>query len=501
MLVGGTSERLRYLTDSGEHREGEPETLWAELARKERYPAHTTVRGKQYTRMVSGAPPIVVAARRGSIRDLVRTCDARHWTGIRSDHGKYKTIVHDGGPTVRRLGVTADLEVAADALFTFVRYCNSKGVRFGGSVAGAAYNLFRTTLTKPLRFWAPPDIADALWPGRREYFYPPARYYDMAYYDIKAAYPMSLIDDGSIFQRGVPTHWRYVEEKGKVFTTNNLDGYGSASVFVPNDNPPPNPLPLRLRPGTRREQISYATGAFEGTWPFRDIVHAAMDNQLIRPPASGWVPSDYTDAFGSDAWQAIRKELRSLPGLAGTLGKIADNSLWGMFAFDNTADAEIHWLRKDGDPAHITETRKPGVRRIHGAGIAVTATARVRARLYNGIRSSKAVYCDTDGLIAPYIQPHETAPLYQNGSKRKRVDGDWVLKERFGVLDIKAPQLYRWVNEGDVDWHYLGESMPTAFLSAAVEPNRPNGDDMGNAAAMSVRLAHIRGLIKETDAE
>lgn len=497
VVVAGTPERLRYISSTGEYREGEPEAIWKELAQPEKYLGFTTVRGKQYSRWNKGSPPIVVAAKRGSIRELVQTCDARHWSGVRSDHGKYKTIVHDGegGPIVRRLGVTADLEVAADALFTFVRFCNDKGVRFGGSVAGAGFNLFRTTLTQPIRFWSPPNITEALWPGRREYFYPPDRYFDMAYYDIKAAYPYALIDDRTMFQRGVPTHWKYVENEGhseRLLTMGNLDGYGTCTVYVPPDNPPPNPVPLRLKPGTRRESITYATGAFSGVWPFRDIAHAWEANQMVRQPSGCWIPSRYTDAFASDAWQALRKELRSLPGLAGTLGKLADNSLWGMFAFDNTADAEIRWLTKDGDPTKISEKRKPGIRRVHGAGVGVIATARVRDRLWDGINSTKAVYCDTDGLIAPYA----TAPQYMNG-KRKKNEGEWALKERFGVLDIKAPQVYRWANEGDVDWHYLGESMPHTFHSFGTEPNRPNGDDRGNAGAMSVRLAHLRGLMND----
>lgn len=479
-MVGGTPERLAYISDSGEFREGEPETLWKELATRERYLVQTVDRGRPRARWTDGAPPIVVAAKRGSIRDLVATCDARHWTGVRSDHGKYKTIIHDEGPIVRRLGVTAPLEVAADALFTFVKFCNSKGVRFSGSVAGAGLSLFRTTLTKPVHFWAPPNIIDALWPGRREYWHPPARYTNMAYYDIRAAYPAALMDDG------VPTHWHQIDPDRWI---RNKDGYGRARVFVPYEHSPPHPVPLRLKPGTRREQISYATGAFSGTWPFRDVGEAALEGCLLDKPEECWAPSRFTNVFASPEWLELRAEMRALPGLAGTLGKLADNSLWGMFAFDNSADAEIRWLTRDGDPNRTTEKRKGGIRRMHGAGIAVVATARVRSRLLTGVRASSAIYCDTDGVIAPSSAP---------GWMRKgKADGDWTLKQRFDVLDVKAPQVYRWANMNDIDWHYLGESSAHSFLSSTAEKGKINGDNEGTAGTMSIRQAHLRKLMTD----
>lgn len=484
-LVSFVGERLRYVTNNGECREGDPETLWRELAQRERYVAHTVDRGRPRNRLVNGAPPIVVSPRRGSIRDLVTTCDARHWVGLRNDHGKYKTIVHDNGPTVKRLGINADSDLAAEALFTFVAFCNSKGVRFNGSVAGAGYNLFRTTLTKPLSFWSPPNVMEALWPGRRECLEPPKRYYDMAYYDIKSAYPYALMDDGSLLGRGIPTHWRWQAEG--CIKAANQEAYGDCRVFVPYDNTPPNPFPVRLRPGTRRENISYMTGAFTGTYPFREMITGY--DYILANPTNCWVPDRYTDAFASVEWQALRLEMRSLPGLAGKLGKLADNSLWGMFAFDNSADKEIRWLNRNGDPNNVEEKRKPGVRRIHGAGVAVTVTARVRKRVYDGIKSSDAIYCDTDGIIAPYL----LAPSYMNG-KRKKTEGEWELKQRFGVIDIKAPQVYRWLNDGDVNWRYFAESMPHKFDSFPIEVNRPNGDGMGNAGAMSQRVAQIRKL-------
>lgn len=477
-VVAGTPERLEYVTDNGEYREGDPETLWKELAIRENYPTVQMNRGKPRTRWVTGSPPIVVSAKRGSIRDLVRTCDARHWEGLRSTHGKYKQLNHDGGPTVKRLGVTADIVPAAEALFTFVEFCNEHGVRFNGSISGAGLSLFRTTLTQPIRLWAPPNAVNALWPGRREYWHEPRTWYRMGYFDLKAAYPASLIE------RGVPTAWKQVAGED---WKKHIDGYSVARAFTPYDHHPPHPLPLRLRPGSRRESISWAAGAFGGTWTHRDMMNADDLGMWVQSDEC-WVPTKYTDAFSSEAWLKIRAEMRSLPGLAGVLGKIADNSLWGMFAFDSSEDVRIRWQTPDGDMAKTDETRVSGIRKVHGIGVALAATSRVRQRLWQGIHQTGAIYCDTDGLIAP----DNVRPLPYNGN-----DGTWHLKQKLGVIEIKAPQCYRYLNENDVDWHYLGESMPQHFLSFPAENGKMNGDEMGTAPPMTVRQAYLRGLMND----
>lgn len=478
VVVAGTPERLRFITSDGETAEGDPEAIWKRLATRERYTVTAVDRSKIRTRIREGASPIVIAAKRGSIRELVRSCDARHWLGVRSTHGKYKTLIHEGGPTVRRLGVTADLEVAADGLFNFVDFCNAHGVRFSGSISGAGLSLFRTTLDTSLKFWAPERALEALWPGRREYWHEPKRWYGMQYFDIKAAYPASLMESG------IPTHWHQTDPAK---WQKERDGFSLARCFTPYDNILPNPLPLRLRPGSRRESISWATGAFRGTYPHRDLENALQSDTYIQPDET-WSPTKYTDAFASRQWQCLRTEMRALPGLAGILGKLADNGLWGMFAFDNSGDIEVKWRTADGDMSKTDERKKSGMRKAHGVGVALAATARVRQSLWNGIRQSQAIYCDTDGLIAPATA--RVTPVAGG-------EGTWHLKQELSVLDVKAPQLYRWANAGDVDWHYLGESSPRNFQGAAVTNGHMHGDGEGTAHAMSVRTAHILGLLKE----
>jgi hypothetical protein len=167
-----------------------------------------------------------------------------------------------------------------------------------------------------------------------------------------------------------------------------------------------------------------------------------------------------------------------------------------MFAFDNSGDIEVKWRTKDGDMSKTDERKKTGMRKAHGVGVALAATARVRQSLWNGIRESGAIYCDTDGLIAP--SNARVSPVAAG-------EGTWHPKLAFPVLDVKAPQLYRWVSARDFQewadgipdsaWNYLGESSPKNFLGGSTQ-KQIHGDDLGTAGAMSVRQAHVRGLMK-----
>jgi hypothetical protein len=172
-----------------------------------------------------------------------------------------------------------------------------------------------------------------------------------------------------------------------------------------------------------------------------------------------------------------------------------------MFAFDNSADVEVRWTTPDGDMSKSEEKRRAGMRKAHGVGVALAATARVRQSLWKGIEQAQAIYCDTDGMIAPeaaYVAPRASG------------EGTWYPKQALAVLDIKAPQVYRWANaidlaewqDGDVPataWRYLGESSPKNFLGAPVTKGQLHGDEMGTAPAMSVRQAYLRGLMKESE--
>lgn len=476
--MSGNRERLRYVTTTGEDREGSPEEIWRELAFPQPYIREVIDRGKvRYRR--DARKYVVVTPCPGSIRHLIRTCDATHWTGVTKGSGKYQNLTHEssrGNVTIHRLKIRGDLDEVATGLFAFIDYLNEHGAIFRSSVAGGAMSLLKQTLPSPVKMWAPDCAAEAFWPGRAEYFGDEERrFYDMAYFDLKAAYPSALASDP------IPVRWKQCDpDKWQL----HPDGFSRATAFVPYDSPPPHPLPLRLNAGKKSEALIYPTGAFSGWWPHRDMRHADEMGMIVRVEET-WIPAAVTTMFENELWQHLRKGLRSLSGVAGSFGKMADNGLWGLMTFDGTKLKKVRWTEPDGNPLSIEIiSAVNGIREMHAMGVALAATSRVRHRLWEGIKASSAVYCATDGLIAP-----STARLEPWGG-----EGGWVVKEPLGVVVIKDVGAYKWANPGDVDWHYLGDSRES-FLAASGTKNDLYGDAETNTLhAASIRQLHLRRI-------
>lgn len=474
-VVSGNRERLRYVTSTGEDREGDPETIWQELAFPQPYVREVTDRGKTRHRHDS-RKYVVVTPCPGSIRHLIRTCDATHWTGTTKGSGKYQNLTHASGTTVHRLKIRGDIDAIAGGLFHFIDYLNENGAIFRSSIAGGAMSLFKQTLEKPINMWAPDCAANAFWPGRAEYFGDKERrFYDMAYFDLKAAYPAALASEP------VPTRWKQCDPSKWQL---HPDGFSRATAFVPYDSPPPHPLPLRLNAGKKSEALVYPTGAFSGWWPHRDVRHADEMGMIVRVEET-WIPAAVTDMFANTAWRALRGGLRSLPGIAGTIGKMADNGLWGLMSFDGTKLKRVRWTDPTGDPTSIEIVGAVnGIREMHGLGVALAATSRVRHSLWEGIRASNAVYCATDGLIAPAL-----STLTPMGG-----EGGWAIKEPLGVVVIKDVSAYKWANPGDVDWQYLGNSKASFDAASGDRGNLFGDTDTNTLHTASIRRLHLRRI-------
>lgn len=478
-VVSGNRERLRYVTSTGEDREGNPEDIWRELAFPQPYMRQVKDRGIIRMRRDS-RKYLVVTPCPGSIRHLIRTCDATHWTGVTKGSGKYQNLTHNGesagNVTVQRLKIRGDLDKVAEGLFTFVDFLNEHGAIFRSSIAGGAMSLFKQTLDAPVKLWAPDCAALAFWPGRAEYFEDEAkRFYDMAYFDLKAAYPSALASDP------IPTRWKQVDpDRWPLYP----DGFSKAAAFVPYDSPPPHPLPLRLNEGKKSEALIYPTGAFSGWWPHRDMRHADEMGMIVRVDET-WIPADSTVMFQNPEWQHLRRGLRTLSGVAGAFGKMADNGLWGLMTFDGTKLKRVRWTDPSGDPTSIEIVGAVnGIREVHAMGVALAATSRVRHALWEGIKASHAVYCATDGLIAP-----SQSILTPQGS-----EGGWVVKEPLGVVEIKDVSAYRWINQGDVDWNYLGGNRE-AFAAASGTKGDLYGDpETSTLHTASMRQLHLRRI-------
>lgn len=466
-VVAGTPEQLRYITSEGETSEGDPEEIWQELAKPQRYMREVLDRGR-YRMRWDTQKYVVVTPKRGSIRELVRTCDATHWTGITKGSGKYHTLTHDGGPTVYRLEAVGRLEDIATELFAYVDFLNEHGAIFRSTVTGGGLALFRTTLETPVKMWAPDVAINAFWPGRCEYYRPQREtFWNMAYYDLRQAYPTALSEEA------IPTRWhRTNPDNWRKYP----DGFSLATAFVPYDDAPPHPLQLRLNPGKKSEHLVYPTGVFSGWWNHRDMRIADDLGYLVRVQDT-WVPDAFTEVFQSEAWQELRQELRGL----GTFGKMADNGLWGLLSFDGTKQKRIRWTDKAGTK-HEKVADIHGIRETHAIGVALAVTSRVREKLWHAIQATAAVYSATDGIIAPDPTP---SPL----------SDQWILKERFTYLDIKDVGLYAWVNDKSPIMQYLGGGK--ARFDAA---DGKKGYLFGDPETNTIPSASIRELHRKPNA-
>lgn len=427
-VVAGTPEWLRYVTSDGEAGEGYPEDIWTKLAEPRPYFRERTDRGRTRT-VIDHQKYIVVTPRRGSIRDLIRTCDATHWTGITKGSGKYHTLTHGGNLTVYRLEAAGLLEEIADELFAYVDFLNANGAIFRTTVTGGGLALFKTTLHAPIKMWAPEVAINAFWPGRSEYYRQERQtFWNMAYYDLRQAYPTALSEEP------IPTRWHRTNPEN---WRKHPDGFSLATAFVPYDSPLPHPLQLRLNVGKKSEHLVYPTGVFSGYWNHRDMRIADDLGFLVRVNES-WVPDAFTEAFQSDEWQALRRELRTL----GMFGKMADNGMWGLLSFDGTKQKRIRWTDKAGTRQEKVADIH-GIRETHAIGVALAVTSRVREKLWHAIQATGAVYAATDGLIAAYPP---ASPL----------SDQWAVKERFDYIDIKDVGVYAWMNSDSPIMQYLG---------------------------------------------
>jgi hypothetical protein len=471
-VVTGTPELLRFIDSNGEFGEGPSEEIWQRLAFPQPTTRQNVSRGKTY-RSKTYTKYIVVTPRRGSIRELIRSCDATHWTGITKGSGKYHTLRHDGGPTVYRLEADGRLEDIATALFAYVDFLNENGAIFRSTVTGGGLALFRQTLDEPIKFWAPPVAVNAFWPGRSEYFRPErASFWNMAYYDLKQAYPTALSEEP------IPTRWHHTNPDN---WRKHPDGFSQATAFVPYDDLPPHPLQLRLNVGKKSEHLVYPTGVFSGWWNHRDMRIADDLGYIVRVQET-WVPDHFTTAFQTDEWQELRQELRKL----GALGKMADNGLWGLLNFDGTKQKRVRWTDKAGTTQEkIADIN--GIRETHAIGVGLSVTSRVREKLWHAIAATGAVYAATDGIIAHYPSP---IPL----------SDQWVVKEHYDYLDIKDVGCYAWVNRKSPITQYLGGGK-ARFDAAEGKRGYLVGDLEANTiAAASIKELHKRKtLIDESN--
>jgi len=386
----------------------------------------------------------------GSVKPLLYTTGATAWTG---DVWRGRaTTLHLYGTRVkvtslRRCFEGIPVDFQYDGLIEVTEALADQGVR-AGSISSMAWSLWRSTLSSPVELASPPKLGRAaLYGGRQESVGPTKFDEPFVAIDLKRAYPNSMAARP------------YAGVLREVSPTTELDpdvaGVAQATVYTPSDLDHPFAcLPTRVGP----EMIQWQWGETTGTWPWVELV-AARDLGCRVEVTKCWAPLTTLDLFTDWYRLLIRLEER-VPG-GGRLLKSIANSLWGIFALNGDDRGTVTWSDDQGYRPEVV----PGARRklphARSAHVAAETTARVRVRmlreaLYGGI--GEPVHIDTDGyLIKATSADHVLTSV--------GINGEWTRKTEMRVLEIRGPQLYRYLcGEGcgvfHPKWHVVASGIP-----------------------------------------
>lgn len=401
--------------------------------------------------------------------ELLRTTGARCWSGYQWRGGLVRVQL-DAGPTIypirRALRGLAD---PGPALFATLRWLGGLGVVPGG-LGSMAWRLWRATLAGPVDLRGP-QLRDALYGGRQEAPMP-GDYAQARSWDLGAAYPHSMAAEP------YPSRLIPVAPQGL-----SLAGCGIARAEV--DIPPMEWCPLPVRVGTGA--LCYGWGKAEGWWPWREL-RQARDAGCRVVVREAWAGMGDIDLFGA-WWQLVQQGRRlRTPGAAGVV-KAITSSLWGQFAIEGEGGRRVRWLDDAGRQAVAVDWsadhQLPQARTVH---IAAETTARVRGRLWaEGLALPSAIYCDTDGVICGAAD---------RPAKHGRTPGLWSLRATMAHLDLRGPQVYRWLcptchNAGADDhapWHHVVAGAPTPAIAAAVFARAGSRSNVASLAPGEVTL-------------
>lgn len=390
---------------------------------------------------------------------LKNTTGAREWVLTTWQNKPVKMTHVPTGTTVTSLrGALNTSESPYEDLARVISWLDNYGVT-PGPISQMAWKLFRASLSKPLTIGFDPEISRPSFFGGRQEITTPKVYENMVSYDIKAAYPYAMAS------RDIALTLRKVSNTTKIDPTQS--GIARAVVNVPSDLPYP-PLPIRLNDN----MIQYQWGEIEGTWTWHELAAAkslGCDINVI----DCYAPARTYDLFGS--WWEFAQEGRQLPGVASNLAKAIINSTWGQFAMKGEGKSEVAWADDNGDEPFTTDIKNRPMPHTWTVHVASEITSRVRVQmLTEGIygMSRPPVHVDTDGVIVE----SNVVPLRNRGESF----GQWRIKESMKVMELRAPQLYRFKNGEDNSWQYVAAGLP---YEAAV--------DLFNRDDSSSRVAYL----------
>ncbi len=369
---------------------------------------------------------------------MASTTPACDWV-LSTWRGAPTSILHI--PTgVKVMSLRSSLEDSSDPfrdLMVALNWLRGYGVR-PASVSSMSFQLWRASLSRPVSIYADPEPARRAFFGGRQAIRKPAVYDNAEAWDIKAAYPTAMAR--------APFALSLREVATSTYIDPERAGLVEAKVRVPIDLWPP--LPVRLGP----EVIQYQWGDLEGVWTWREVATAealGCDVEVLRV----WAPGREADLFTT--WFSMMKSGRELPGEASLIAKMVSNSLWGQFAMSGDGGGEVRWATPDRDSDFAVEVPARKVPQLWTVHVAAEVTSRVRTQtLIEAIAPLRdhPLHIDTDGVILDAGSPR---PINQGDDY-----GQWRRKESMDVIDIKAPQVYRYRRAGERPWHYVAAGMP-----------------------------------------
>jgi len=362
---------------------------------------------------------------------LKHTTTARQWK-MTTWRGKGVKMTHvPTGLVVTSLRLT--LETSDDPfrdLDAVLRWLRGYGVP-AASISSMAWKLLRSSLNGMVPVYFDPELSRRAFFGGRQEIRSPGITKDAKLYDLSAAYPSAMAS------RPVALSLRKVSNATVIDP--DQAGMAEVRVSVPKELAYP-PLPVRLS----AQAIQFQTGTIEGvyTWVELDAARKlGCDVEILN----NYAPGRTADLFST--WWDMAQTGRELPGAAAQLAKAIANSTWGQFAMQGDDRAEVSWCDDRGNEPFETSLDARPMPHIYTLGLAAEITGRVRAQtLLEGIYGSggNPEHVDTDGVILPF----NARPPKNLGSNF----GQWRLKEEMQVVQILAPQFYRYRRESE--WHF-----------------------------------------------
>ena len=375
-----------------------------------------------------------IYVRRG-VERLKRATPATQWT-MTTWRDRPTSIRHEPSGVVAstlRGALDESTDPFAD-LCCFIDWAESLGVS-PGSLSTMASSLLAASLGAPVRIGVDARLGRAAFYGPRQQIKAAAQYHDLDLWDIKAAYPSAMA-------RGpVALSLRRVDPSTRLVSS--TPGLVGGTMHVPKSPYPP--VPRRVGP----DAIQFPWGTFTGVWTWAEAC-CATERGCELDVTACWAPRREADLFGP--WWRLVQSGRDLPGGAGQLAKAVLNGTWGTFAMRGSGRGSVRWADDRGeDPIYLAsdEVVLPHERTTH---IAAEVTSRVRIQALTEGMTGEVLHLDTDGVMVR----GGTEPTNQGDGF-----GQWRMKETMKIVEIRAPQFYRFTRFTGDQWHYVTSGIPS----------------------------------------